>query len=51
MQPLYEGLYKGMTLTRGEPELFLQKRLAVLDILQTITADPAAGIATLEKLS
>ena len=51
MQPLYDGLYTGMTLTRGEPELFLQKRLAVLDILQTITADPAAGIAALEKLA
>ena len=51
MQPLYAGLYKGMSLTRGQPELFLEKRLAVLNVLQTITADPAAGIAELEKLS
>lgn len=48
MAPLYEGLYEGMQLVRGEPELFLEKRLAVLDVLQTITADPAAGIAALQ---
>ena len=48
MAPLYEGLYEGMQLVRGQPELFLEKRLAVLDVLQTITADPAAGIAALQ---
>ena len=48
MAPLYEGLYTGMQVVRGEPELFLEKRLAVLDVLQTITADPAAGIAALQ---
>ena len=48
MAPLYEGLYTGMQLVRGQPELFLEKRLAVLEILQTITADPAAGITALQ---
>ena len=48
MAPLYDGLYTGMQLVRGQPELFLEKRLAVLEILQTITADPAAGIAALQ---
>lgn len=48
MEPLYEGLYTGMQVVRGEPELFLQKRRAVLEVLQTITADPAAGIAALQ---
>ena len=48
MASLYEGLYNGMQVVRGEPELFLRKRLAVLEVLQTITADPAAGIAALQ---
>lgn len=48
MAPLYDGLYTGMQLVRGQPELFLEKRLALLEILQTITADPAAGIAALQ---
>ena len=48
MAPLYEELYTGMQVVRGEPELFLQKRLAVLDILQNIVADSAAGIAALQ---
>ena len=49
MAQLYTELYDGMkVLVRGEPEIFLQKRLAVLEILQTITADPAAGIAALQ---
>lgn len=49
MAPLYEGLYNGMTPTRGKPELFLERRIAVLEILQTMTADPAAGIAALQS--
>ena len=44
MAPLYEGLYAGMRLTRGQPELFLQKRLSVLNVLQMITADPDSAI-------
>ena len=50
MAPLYEGLYTGLQLVRGEPEMFLQKRLAVLEVLQTITADTAAGIAALQAM-
>lgn len=50
MAPLYEGLYEGMRLTRGQPEQFMEKRLQVLDILQTITLDPAAGIEALQAL-
>jgi len=44
MAHLYEGLYEGMRLTRGQPELFLQKRLSVLNVLQMITADPDSAI-------
>ena len=50
MAPLYEGLYEGMRLTRGQPEQFLEKRIQVLEILQTITVDPAAGIESLQAL-
>lgn len=51
MAPLYTGLYENMkVLVRGNPELFLQKRIAVLEVLQTITADPAAGIAALKTM-
>ena len=46
--PLYEGLFDGMKLTRGQPELFQQKRIAVLEILQTFTTDPSAAIAALQ---
>lgn len=44
MAHLYEGLYEGMRLTRGQPELFIQKRLSVLNVLQMITADPDSAI-------
>lgn len=44
MAHLYEGLYEGMRLTRGQPELFLQKRLSVMNVLQMITADPDSAI-------
>ena len=50
MSPLYEGLYEGMRLTREQPEQFLEKRIQVLEILQTITVDPAAGIESLQAL-
>lgn len=50
MAPLYEGLYEGMRLTRGHPEQFLEKRIQVLEILQIITSDPAAGIEDLQAL-
>ena len=50
MSPLYEGLYEGMRLTRGQPEQFLEKRIQVLEILQTITLDPVAGVQALQAL-
>lgn len=50
MTPLYEGLYEGMRLTRGQPEQFLGKRIQILEILQTITVDPAAVIEALQAL-
>ncbi len=50
MAPLYEGLYDGMIPTRGKPQLFWERRAAVLEILQTILKDPAAGIAALEEM-
>lgn len=47
MAPLYEGLYDGMIPTRGNPELFVERRLAVLEILQLMSTDPTAGIEAL----
>lgn len=48
MASLYEDLYDGMIPTRGEPELFMERRLAVLEILELMTADPASAIAKLQ---
>ncbi len=48
MASLYESLYEGMIPVRDNAEIFHQRRITVLDILQTITADPASGIAALE---
>lgn len=48
MSSLYESLYEGMIPQRDNAEIFHQRRITVLDILQTITADPASGIAALE---
>ena len=50
MAPLYEGLYNGMIPVRDNSELFLQRRLQVLEILQTVISDPAAGIQALEAI-
>lgn len=51
MDPLYDGLYNGMIPVRNNAENFHNSRLTVLDILQTMTRDPAAGIAALEGMS
>lgn len=51
MAPLYDGLYNGMIPVRDNAEGFMAKRLAVLEVLQTITADPVAGIAALEAMA
>ena len=48
MASLYEGLYNGMIPERGNAEIFMQRRITVLEILQTITKDPTSGIAALE---
>ena len=48
MASLYESLYDGMIPQRDNAEIFHQRRITVLDVLQTITADPASGIAALE---
>lgn len=48
MAPLYESLYEGMIPVRDNAEIFHQRRITVLDILQTITADPASGIVALQ---
>lgn len=48
MASLYESLYEGMIPVRDNAEIFHQRRITVLDILQTITADPASGIAALQ---
>lgn len=48
MASLYESLYDGMIPHRDNAEIFHQRRITVLDVLQTITADPASGIAALE---
>ena len=50
MKPLYADLYSGMMITRYEPELFCSRRVRVLDTLELILADPAAGIAALEAM-
>lgn len=49
MEPLYEGLYDGMIPVRDNADHFHSQRILVLEILQTILADPASGIAALES--
>ena len=50
MAPLYEGLYDGMIPVRENSELFLERRLQVLSVLEQFTGDPAAAIETLTNL-
>lgn len=47
MAHLYDGLYDGMVPVRGNSELFLQRRLAVLELLQEITRNPEDAISRL----
>lgn len=51
MQPLYEGLYDGVIPVRDNAEYFYESRVLMLEILEQITEDPAAGIAALEELA
>ena len=48
MMYLYEDLYSGVIPERDNAETFAQRRLEMLEILELIVADPAAGIAALE---
>ena len=45
---LYEGLYDGVIPERDNAEGFAERRMEMLEILELIFADPAAGIAALE---
>ena len=49
MAPLYEGLYNGMLPVRDNGQMFMERRLEVLEVLELILADPAAGIAKLQN--
>ena len=48
MDWLYDGLYNGTIPERDNAEGFAESRNEMLKILETIMADPAAGIAALE---
>ena len=45
---LYEDLYNGVIPERENAEFFAERRIEMLEILELIVADPAAGIAALE---
>jgi hypothetical protein len=48
MSWLYEDLYSGMIPERDNAETFAERRIEMLEILELIVSDPAAGIAALE---
>ena len=48
MSYLYEDLYNGTIPERENAETFAERRVEMLEILEMIVADPAAGIAALE---
>ena len=48
MSWLYDDLYNGMIPERDNAETFAERRIEMLEILELIVADPAAGIAALE---
>ena len=48
MSWLYEDLYSGMIPERDNAESFAERRIEMLEILELIVADPAAGITALE---
>ena len=45
---IYEDLYEGVIPERDNAEGFAERRMEMLEILELIVADPAAGIAALE---
>ncbi len=48
MLPLYEGLYDGMIPVRDNSDYFNSQRIAVLEVLQTMTRDFESGIVALK---
>lgn len=50
MAPLYDGLYDGMIPERDNAETFQERRLTLLEVLQQILSDPAAGIEKLQSM-
>ena len=48
MSWLYEDLYSGMIPERDNAETFAERRIEMLEILELMVVDPAAGIAALE---
>jgi len=51
MEPLYADLYDGVIPVRDNADVFVERRITMLDILEQLTLDPAAGIAALEALA
>ena len=51
MKPLYEGLYDGVIPVRDNDDYFFESRVLMLEILEQITLDLAAGIEALEDLA
>ncbi len=49
MDYLYEGLYDGMVPERENSDMFSQRRIEVLKLLEQFTADPAGAIETMEN--
>lgn len=47
MDHLYEDLYDGVIPVRDNDEVFVEQRIAMLEALELITLDPAAGIEAL----
>ncbi len=47
MEHLYADLYDGVIPERDNAETFVERRTALLEVLEQITLDPAAGIETL----
>ncbi len=47
MDHLYYDLYEGVIPERDNAETFVERRTALLEVLEQITLDPAAGIETL----
>lgn len=49
MAQFYEGLYDGMIQVRDNSDTFYQRRIQLLEKLELLIQDPAAGIAALQE--